>query len=52
MTDFASAAFRLASRGIAVFPLAMGSRVPMAGSHGCSDATTDCDVVADQWAKK
>ncbi len=44
MTDLASAAFRLALRGLAIFPLAVGAKVPPAGSHGLLDGTTDLDV--------
>lgn len=51
MTTYASAAFRLALRGLAVFPLAPGTKVPTAGSHGFHDATTDCDVARARWAK-
>lgn len=47
----ASAAFRLALRGMAVFPLAPGSKVPVAGTHGCRDASSDADVARVRWAK-
>ena len=50
-TPLASAAFRIALRGLAVFPLAPGAKVPPAGSHGLHDATTDCDVARARWAK-
>ncbi len=46
-----SAAFRLALRGFAVFPLAPGAKVPPAGSHGFHDASADCDVARARWAK-
>ena len=52
MTDLASAAFRLALRGKAVFRLAPGSKEPMAGSHGHLDATTECDVARTWWVKE
>lgn len=45
MTALASAAVRFALRGLAVFPLAPGTKVPLAGSHGVRDATMDCDVI-------
>ena len=51
MTALASAAFRLALRGVAVFPLAPGAKVPLPGSHGCLDASPDCDVARARWAK-
>ena len=46
-----SAAFRVALRGIAVFPLTAGTKIPLAGSHGFHDATTDCNVARAHWAK-
>ena len=51
MTTLASAAFRLALRGIAVFPLTRGTKVPLVGSHGCHDATSDADTVRAWWAR-
>ena len=48
-TALASAAFRLALRGLAVFPLAPAAKVPLAGSNGFHDATTDCDVARARW---
>ncbi len=51
MTDLASAAFRYALRGFAVFPLAVGAKVPPAGSHGLLDGTTDPDVTRARWEK-
>ncbi len=50
-SDLASAAFRLAMRRFAVFPLAAGAKVPPTGSHGCLDATTDLDVARARWKK-
>ena len=47
----ASAAFRFALRGLAVFPLAPGSKIPPAGSHGCLDASSDVDVARARWQK-
>ncbi len=51
MTALASAAFHYALRHVAVFPLAVGAKVPPAGSHGCLDATSDPDVARARWAK-
>ncbi len=51
MTDLASAAFRYALRGLAVFPLAVGAKVPLAGTHGCLDGMTDPDVARARWTK-
>ncbi|MCH7888328.1 MAG: bifunctional DNA primase/polymerase [Proteobacteria bacterium] len=47
----ASAAFRLALRGLAVFPLAPGAKVPPAGSHGHLEASSDPDVTRARWTK-
>jgi putative DNA primase/helicase len=49
--DLASAAFRLALRGLHVFPLAPGTKVPVKGTHGCRSASRDLDVVRAWWAK-
>ncbi len=51
MTSLASAAFRLAIRGLHVFPLAPGTKIPVKGTHGCRGATQDLDVVRAWWAK-
>ena len=51
MTALASAAFRLAMRGLHVFPLAHGTKIPVKGTHGCRSATRDPDVVRAWWAK-
>ena len=45
------AALLLAGRAIAVFPLAAGTKIPVAGSHGCRDATDDIDVIRSRWTK-
>ncbi len=45
----ASAAFRYALRGLHVFPLAPGTRIPMKGSHGYLDATRELDVIRCWW---
>ena len=47
----ASAAFQLALRGLCVFPLAPGSKILPAGSHGCLDASSDADVTRARWQK-
>ena len=49
--ELASAAFRLALRGLAVFPLAPGAKVPPAGSHGHLESSSDLDVARARWAK-
>ncbi len=46
-----SASFRLALRGLAVFPLAPGAKVPPAGSHGHLEASSDPDGTRARWAK-
>ena len=46
-----SSAFRLALHGYAVFPLAVGSKVPMPGSHGFLEANSDADVARARWNK-
>lgn len=50
-TGLAHAAFCYAFRGLAVFPLAPGSKVPLAGGHGCNDASTDPDVARVCWQR-
>lgn len=49
--NLASAAFRYALRGLAVFPLSPGAKVPLSGSHGCNDASPDPDVARARWRK-
>lgn len=49
--DLASAAFRLALRGLAVFPLAEGSKVPLKSSNGFHSASIDADVARSRWTK-
>ena len=49
--NLASAAFRHALHGRAVFPLAKGTKIPVAGSHGHLDATREIDVVRAWWTK-
>ena len=38
-----------ASVGLAVFPLQAGSKVPLRGSRGCKDASTDPDQIRQWW---
>ena len=52
MSARARAAFRLALRGMHIFPLAVGAKVPPAGSHGLLDASNDADVARARWAKQ
>ena len=49
--NFARAAFRLAMRGLHVFPLTPGTKVPMKGTHGCRNASRDLNLVRAWWAK-
>lgn len=48
-SDLARAALALARRGIAIFPLAPRTKVPMLNSHGCRDATRDSDKICAWW---
>lgn len=43
-------ALRYAGLGWAVFPVASGSKKPLAGSAGVSEATTDADQIRNWWA--
>ena len=47
----ASAAFRYALRGLAVFPLTPRTKIPLAGSNGCHDGNSDPDVTRARWQK-
>ncbi len=47
----ARAAFGYAMRGLHVFPLSPGTKVPLRGTHGCRDASRDSDRVRAWWAK-
>lgn len=49
MSKMMNAAMKYAESGWAVFPLAVGSKIPMKGSGGVKDATTDTDLVATIW---
>lgn len=51
MTALAAAALRLAARGVAVFPLAPGTKIPTRGSHGCRAASCDLDVARARWQR-
>lgn len=51
MMTNAAAAARYAARGLHVFPVAQGGKVPaIPGGRGCKDATTDQEAVAEFWA--
>lgn len=43
------AALWYAEQGLQVFPLQPGTKVPMPGSRGCKDATSDTDQVHSWW---
>ena len=51
--DLLSAALDYAGRGFAVFPLAVGEKIPLiskeAGGHGVHDATTDAAQIRAWW---
>ena len=50
--DLLSAALAYAARGMAVFPLAVGDKIPIskeAGGHGVLDATTDAAQIRAWW---
>jgi hypothetical protein len=49
--DLASHAFRLALRGLAVFPLAPGTKVPLRGSRGHLDASREGKAIRARWLK-
>jgi len=38
-------------QGIAVFPLQPRSKIPMRGSRGCKDATTDIEQISSWWTQ-
>lgn len=42
-------ALELAALGIAVFPLSPGSKIPIKGTNGVKDATTDPDKIRTMW---
>lgn len=42
-------ALEYAKHGFAVFPLAEGTKIPLKGSHGKSDATTDEEQIRKWW---
>ena len=44
-------ALRCAARGWAVFPLAPGTKVPLEGSAGFKDATTDAGKIRESWSQ-
>jgi hypothetical protein len=47
----ASTALWYADQGIAVFPLQPRSKIPMRGSRGCKDATTDIEQISSWWTQ-
>ena len=47
--DLAAAAFQYTLQGLAVFPLAPGSKIPLGGSHGYLDASVDPDIAVGRW---
>ena len=51
MAHLASSAVRYALRGLHVFPLAPGAKVPLAGSHGHLEASSDPDTCRARWAE-
>ncbi len=51
MAHLASSAVRYAERGLHVFPLAPGTKIPLRGTHGSRDASRDPDRVRAWWAK-
>lgn len=44
-----AAALWYAEQGLPVFPLQPGTKIPMKGSRGCKDATTDADRIRAWW---
>ena len=44
-------ALALAARGFHVFPLTPGQKVPLSGSHGHLEATTDPETIARWWTE-
>lgn len=51
MPGLLASALYYASVGLHVFPLTPGAKVPLPGSHGCKDATTDEAQVRAWWAR-
>ena len=49
MAHLASSAVRYALRGLHVFPLSPGTKIPLRDTHGCLDATTDPDETRARW---
>lgn len=50
-TSLIEAALGYAARGWAVFPLAPGTKVPLKGSKGFRDATTDSNTIRQWWTQ-
>lgn len=51
MSDFLSAAITYAEAGIRVFPLKPKGKQPLPGTHGCTDGTTDKNIITSWWSK-
>ena len=49
MSDLRNAAVGLARRGLAVFPLSPGAKIPLAGSAGYKEASSDPAVAEARW---
>ncbi len=49
MAHLKSSAVRYALRGLHVFPLSPGTKIPLRDTHGCLDATTDPDETRARW---
>ena len=50
-TTLAEAAQWYAAQGLSVFPLQPWSKIPIAGSHGCKDATTNPAQIGHWWMR-
>lgn len=51
MSDFLSAAITYAEAGLRVFPLKPKGKQPLPGTHGCTDGTTDKNIITSWWSK-
>jgi len=47
--SFLDAALAFAGSGISVFPLSPDTKIPLKGSHGCLDSTTDQARIREWW---
>lgn len=50
-TPLLAGALALARKGYFVFPLSEGAKIPLAGSHGCLDATNEEHLVRSLWTE-